>query len=219
MITAAGTPSAKLDRLSRTGVLAVLRAPSAQAALGACDALVNGGVTGLEITYSTPDVATVISTLAQRYGDQVYLGAGTVTAAEQAVEAAEAGAEFLVSPGTVPALVQAMQVTGRTVMTGALTPTEVMIATGLAVDVIKIFPASLGGPGYLKALKGPFPDAVLMPTGGVTPRNVGEWFAAGAIAVGAGSDLVSASDLAQEDWSTITAKAQAFVAALGRSQD
>ena len=205
-----------MDRLRRTAVLAVLRAPSADAALAACDALVVGGVTGLEITYSTPDAASVISAVAERYGDAVYVGAGTVIKPDQAVEAAQAGAEFLVSPGTVPELVTAMQATGRTVMCGALTPTEVMVALGLGVDVIKIFPASLGGPAYLKALRGPFGDVTLMPTGGVTPANVGEWFAAGAIAVGAGSDLVSAADLAQQDWPSITTKAQAFVAALGR---
>lgn len=204
-----------LDRLSATRVLAVMRAPSADAALHAADALVAGGVTGLEITYSTPDAAKVIAALADRYGARVYLGAGTITRREQAFEAAKAGAEFLVSPGTVPELVQAMQGTGRLVMSGAMTPTEVMVARGLAVDVVKIFPASLGGPGYLKALKGPFPDVVLMPTGGVSPDNVADWFAAGAIAVGAGSDLVSAADLAAGDWAAITARAEAFTAALG----
>lgn len=203
-----------LDRLRSTAVLAVLRAPSADAALGACDALVAGGVTGLEITYSTPDAASVIATVVERYGESVYVGAGTVVKPTHANEAAQAGAEFLVSPGTLLELVTAMQATGRTVMCGALTPTEVMTAIGLGVDVIKIFPASLGGPAYLKALRGPFPDVTLMPTGGVSPDNVGEWFAAGAVAVGAGSDLVSAADLAHQDWSAITAKAQAFVAAL-----
>lgn len=218
MATDPRTADQNLDRLRRAAVLAVLRAPSADAALRASEALVAGGVTGLEITYSTPDVAMVISTLAERYGGDVYLGAGTVTTADQAREAASAGAEFLVSPGTVPDLVSAMQATGRTVMTGALTPTEVMVATGLNVDVIKIFPASLGGPGFLKSLKGPFPDAVLMPTGGVTPANLADWFAAGAVAVGAGSDLVSARDLATADWPAITANAQAFVAALSAAR-
>lgn len=202
-----------LDRLRTTAVLAVLRAPTAESALLACDALVAGGVTGLEITYSTPDVATVIATLADRYGDTIYLGAGTITRAAQAVEATEAGARFLVSPGTLPELVLAMQATGATVMSGALTPSEVMLATELGVDVIKIFPASLGGPGYLKSLKGPFPDAVLMPTGGVTPGNLGDWFRAGAVAVGAGSDLVSATDLADLAWASVTAKARAFAQA------
>ncbi|MBT2474434.1 bifunctional 4-hydroxy-2-oxoglutarate aldolase/2-dehydro-3-deoxy-phosphogluconate aldolase, partial [Microbacterium sp. ISL-103] len=158
------------DRLSRaraTGVLAVLRAPSPELALEASEAIIRGGVTGIEVTFSTPDAPAVIRELIARHGDAAYIGAGTVTTVEQAALAADAGAEFLVSPGTLPALTRAMLDTGRVVMTGAMTPTEVMGALELGVDVVKIFPASLGGPSYLGALRGPFPDAPLMPTGGV----------------------------------------------------
>lgn len=201
-----------LDTLKSARVLAVLRAPSAQLALRAADALVDGGVTGLEITYSTPEAPAVIRALADKYGDRIYLGAGTVTTAEQAEHAAEAGAHFLVSPGTRESLTAAMKATGLVVMTGALSPTEVMAAVEYGSDVVKIFPASLGGPAYLKALRGPFPHVPLMPTGGVSPENIGEWFAAGAIAVGAGSDLVSSAALATEDWAEITRRAEAFAA-------
>ena len=202
-----------LSTLSQTRILAVLRAPSAQAALHAADALVDGGVTGLEITYSTPDAAEVIRTLDQKYGDRIYLGAGTVTTAQQATDAADAGARFLVSPGTRRELTAAMKATGATVLTGALTPSEVMAAVEYGADVVKIFPASLGGPGFLRSLRGPFPDVPLMPTGGVTPENLGDWIAAGAIAVGAGSDLVSTAALASNDWAAITRRAEEFVAA------
>jgi 2-dehydro-3-deoxyphosphogluconate aldolase/(4S)-4-hydroxy-2-oxoglutarate aldolase len=201
-----------LDTLKSTRVLAVLRAPSAESALKAADALVDGGVTGLEITYSTPDAPAVIRALNDKYGDRIYLGAGTVTTAEQANQAADAGARFLVSPGTRENLSAAMKATGLTVMTGALTPSEVMAAVEYGSDVVKIFPASLGGPAFLRALRGPFPDAPLMPTGGVSPENIGDWFAAGAIAVGAGSDLVSPAALASEDWAAITRRAEMFTA-------
>jgi len=199
-----------LDTLKSTRVLAVLRAPSAQSALSAADALVAGGVTGLEITYSTPDAPAVMRELHGRYGENIYLGAGTVTTARQAEDAAAAGARFLVSPGTRESLTSAMKATGLLVMTGALSPTEVMAAVEYGSDVVKIFPASLGGPAYLSALRGPFPDVPLMPTGGVTPDNIGHWFAAGAVAVGAGGDLCSAAALAAEDWAEITRRAELF---------
>jgi 2-dehydro-3-deoxyphosphogluconate aldolase/(4S)-4-hydroxy-2-oxoglutarate aldolase len=204
------------DRLARaraTGVLAVLRAPSPEQALDAAEAIIRGGITGIEVTYSTPDAPAVIRELIARHGDAAYVGAGTVTTLEQATAAADAGAEFLVSPGTLPELTRAMLDTGRVVMTGAMTPTEVMGALALGVDVVKIFPASLGGPSYLGALRGPFPDAPLMPTGGVKPDNVAEWFAAGAVAVGAGGDLANSTSIKNGDWADLTARAETFAAA------
>ncbi len=209
------------DRLTRartTGVLAVLRAPSPELALEASEAIIRGGVTGIEVTFSTPDAPGVIRELVARHGDAAYIGAGTVTTPEQAAQAAEAGAEFLVSPGTLPALTHAMLDTGRVVMTGAMTPTEVMSALELGVDVVKIFPASLGGPSYLGALRGPFPDAPLMPTGGVTPDNLADWFAAGAVAVGAGGDLANGASLAASDWSDIEQRSARFAAALSATR-
>lgn len=205
------------DRLARarsTGVLAVLRAPSPELALETAEAIIRGGVAGIEVTYSTPDAPAVIRELIARHGRAAYVGAGTVTTAEQAAAAADAGAEFLVSPGTVPNLTRAMLDTGAVVMTGALTPTEVMNALDLGVDVVKVFPASLGGPSYLGALRGPFPDAPLMPTGGVKPDNLADWFAAGAVAVGAGGDLASSASITAADWEDITVRAARFAAAL-----
>lgn len=205
------------DRLARaraTGILAVLRAPSPELALEASEAIIRGGVTGIEVTFSTPDAPAVIRELIARHGDAAYIGAGTVTTSEQAELAAGAGAEFLVSPGTLPDLTRAMLDTGRVVMTGAMTPTEVMSALALGVDVAKIFPASLGGPSYLGALRGPFPHAPLMPTGGVSPDNLAAWFAAGAVAVGAGGDLANGASIVASDWADIELRAVRFAAAL-----
>lgn len=209
------------DRLARartTGILAVLRAPSPELALQASEAIIRGGVSGIEVTFSTPDAPAVIRELIARHGDAAYIGAGTVTTAEQATQAADAGAAFLVSPGTLPDLTRAMLDTGRVVMTGAMTPTEVMGTLELGVDVVKIFPASLGGPSYLGALRGPFPDAPLMPTGGVKPDNLADWFAAGAVAVGAGGDLANGAAIANGDWADIEERAARFAAALAATR-
>lgn len=199
-----------LATLKANRILAVVRAPSAESAIRATEALVAGGITGIEITFSTPETPRVIRELVARYGEQIYLGAGTVTTPEEAAKAAEAGARFLVSPGTRRELTAVMKATGLLVMTGALTPSEVMAAIEYGVDVVKIFPASLGGPSYLKSLRGPFPNVPLMPTGGVTPENIGDWFAAGAVAVGAGGDLVSGADLAAERYDEVERKARLF---------
>jgi 2-dehydro-3-deoxyphosphogluconate aldolase/(4S)-4-hydroxy-2-oxoglutarate aldolase len=202
-----------LTTLAATQVLAVVRAPSADSAVRAADALVAGGVTGIEITYSTPGVASALRRIRDRHGDAVYLGAGTVTTPDQAAEAADAGARFLVSPGTRRRLTEAMRATGLLVLTGALTPSEVMAAVEYGADVVKIFPASLGGPAFLRSLRGPFPDVPLMPTGGVTPGNLADWIAAGAVAVGAGSDLVSPADLAADRYDEVERKARLFAEA------
>ena len=217
--TTGAVPADALAALRAATVVAVLRAPSADAAVQATDALVAGGVTGIEITYSTPGAAEAIRQVRERHGDGVYLGAGTVLTAAHVQEAVEAGAEFLVSPGTEPTLARAMLDTGLTVLSGAMTPSEVMTALALGVHVVKLFPASLGGPGFLKALRGPFPDVSFVPTGGVTADNLAEWLAAGAVAVGAGSDLCSPKAMAAGDWEEITAVARIFAAAARQARE
>ncbi|HEY5820386.1 MAG TPA: bifunctional 4-hydroxy-2-oxoglutarate aldolase/2-dehydro-3-deoxy-phosphogluconate aldolase [Propionibacteriaceae bacterium] len=207
------SPSKGVAGLRAATVVAVLRAPTAEAGILATDALVAGGVTGIEVTYSTPDAAAVIREVRRRHGDAVYLGAGTVLHPAQAHEAVEAGAEFLVSPGTEPALAGVMLSTGVTVLSGAMTPSEVMTVLRLGVHVVKLFPASLGGPAFLKALRAPFPDVDFVPTGGVNAQNLAEWLAAGAVAVGAGGELCSARAMATGDWEAITATARQFSAA------
>lgn len=204
---------ATLAAMRSAGVFAVLRAPSSQAAESAIEALVRGGVIGIEVTYSTPDAVGVIAAARDRYGDRIVLGAGTLTRPDQAAEAHRAGASFLVSPGTRPDLSAAMLATGAVTALGALTPSEVMEATEFGAEIIKIFPAALGGPSYLKALRGPFPDLTLMPTGGVSVDNLADWVGAGAAAVGAGGELCPSSAMAQGHWDEITDRAAAFAGA------
>ncbi|WP_022927393.1 bifunctional 4-hydroxy-2-oxoglutarate aldolase/2-dehydro-3-deoxy-phosphogluconate aldolase [Patulibacter americanus] len=203
-----------LADLRDAGVIATLRAPSVEAALGAVEALIAGGIRAVEVTYTTPNVPEVLRALKERHGDEVLLGAGTLLDVHQAAEAADAGAEYLVSPGLDDELVAAMQATGKVTMAGAMTPTEVMRARRLGVDVVKLFPGSLGGPAHLKALRAPLPDLAYMPTGGVSADNLHEWFAAGAIAVGAGGELCPGASLAEGRYDDIRERAQRFAAAL-----
>jgi 2-dehydro-3-deoxyphosphogluconate aldolase/(4S)-4-hydroxy-2-oxoglutarate aldolase len=206
----------KLDALKKVRVVAVVRAPSAELALRASETLVDNGITGIEITFTTPDAASVIKKCRDNFGDRALVGAGTVITSEQLHAAIESGAQFLVSPGTDEVLTRAMLETGLLTMTGALTPTEVMTANRLGVHVIKVFPGSLGGPSYLSALRGPFPDLKFMPTGGVSSENVGEWFRHGAFAVGAGGDLVSAKALQEGNMEEIARKAKEYIAAFAQ---
>jgi 2-dehydro-3-deoxyphosphogluconate aldolase/(4S)-4-hydroxy-2-oxoglutarate aldolase len=206
--------SPTLTAVREAGVLAVVRAPSASGAVRAVDALVAGGVTGIEITYSTPEVPRVLAALRARYGEEIVLGAGTLLEPSQAAEAVDAGARFLVSPGLDDEVVEAMRASGAATMAGAITPTEVMRALRLGVDVVKIFPGALVGPAYLRSLRGPFPTVPFMPTGGVSADNVGEWLASGAVAVGAGGELASNADIAVGRWDVIQANATRFSAAL-----
>lgn len=207
-----------LQKIREVGLLAVIRGPSKELTLEMVAALVAGGVTGIEITYTTPNAAAVVAALAQRFGDQIVLGMGTLTNPAQAAEATQAGAQFLVSPHTEATLAQAMVATGLPVMMGAFTPTEVMASVQLGSDVVKLFPGSLGGPEYMKALKGPFPKVPMMPTGGVDVDNIADWFAAGAVAVGAGSQLCPKSLAAAGKFDEITAIAQSFVTAVAAAR-
>jgi 2-dehydro-3-deoxyphosphogluconate aldolase/(4S)-4-hydroxy-2-oxoglutarate aldolase len=206
-----------LSAIGEAGVIAVLRAPTNEAAVAAAEALLAGGVRAIEVTYSTPNAAAAIATINQRFPDAI-VGAGTLTRQPQVTEAAIAGAKFLVSPGTSPTIVRAMTDTGVPTMSGALTPTEVMAALELGVTAVKIFPGSLAGPDYLKTLRGPFPDVPLMPTGGVSADNLGDWLRAGAFAVGAGSELCSTADMADRNWRLITEKATRFSKALAAAR-
>ncbi len=200
-----------LEKVKELGLLAVIRGPSPELTVKMVDALVAGGVLGIEITYSTPNAEEVVRTLSSQYGDRILLGMGTLTRPEQAAQAKQAGAHFLVSPICEPMLVKSMVASELLTMAGALTPTEVVQAYNLGTDVVKIFPGSLGGPAYVKALKGPFPYIPMMPTGGVSAGNVAEWFKAGVVAVGAGSELCPPQLAREGKFDEITKLAAEFV--------
>jgi 2-dehydro-3-deoxyphosphogluconate aldolase / (4S)-4-hydroxy-2-oxoglutarate aldolase len=178
------------ERVERLGLLPVVRAPSAEGAIALGKALFEGGIHCLEITLTVPGGADVIRRLREELGEAALVGAGTVTNEDEAKQCLAAGAQFIVSPATVPALVPLAHAANVPVMLGALTPTEVLVASRAGADFVKVFPCSaLGGAEYLKALKGPFPNIKLLPTGGVTLETMASYLAAGAAALGVGTAL------------------------------
>jgi 2-dehydro-3-deoxyphosphogluconate aldolase/(4S)-4-hydroxy-2-oxoglutarate aldolase len=198
-------------RLQAEQLLAVVRAPDAGAAVRTAHALAAGGLRAIEITFTTPDAASAIAELAD--DDDLFVGAGTVLTVEQAEAAIQAGAEFLVSPSlAVPVLERGAAASVLTIP-GAVTPTELVTASEHA-EVVKLFPASLGGPSYMRAVLAPLPHLKLVPTGGVSVDNLGEWRAAGAFALGAGGDLCPGALIAAGDFGAITARARRYREAL-----
>ena len=197
----------------------MIRAQSADAALAVVEALAEAGLMVAEITMTVPRAIEAIASVTKRFGGKVLVGAGTVTDAETARRALDAGAGFIVTPCLVPDVIDAAHRADIAVLPGALTPTEVFEAYRKGGDMVKIFPAqSVGGAAYLRALRGPFPDIPLVPTGGVTLDTVGEMFDAGAAAVGVGSEMISKAALARSDYATIGALASQFLAAVRKSR-
>jgi len=209
-----------VSRLREVGIIPVIRAPGTAVAevVEVVEALVHAGLPVAEITMTVPNAIAAIGAVAKQGRGTVLVGAGTVTDAESARRAVEAGAEFIVSPCLVPEVIEAAHRANVAVLPGALTPSEVFEAVRLGGDLVKVFPVqSVGGAAYLRALRGPFPDIPLVPTGGVTLENVAELFQAGAAAVGVGTELISRDALARRDYAAIAALAKQFLAAARRS--
>jgi 2-dehydro-3-deoxyphosphogluconate aldolase / (4S)-4-hydroxy-2-oxoglutarate aldolase len=210
---------AVLQRIKDVGLLAVIRGPSKDLTIQMVEALIAGGVIGIEITYSTPQAEEVVAALKDAYGEKILLGMGTLTEPEQALSAKAAGANFLVSPICEPGLVKAMVASDLVTMAGALTPTEIFQAYRLGTDVVKVFPGDLTGPNYIKAIHGPFPYIPMMPTGGVKRENIADWFAAGVIAVGAGSALCPKNLAAEGRFLEISQLAAEFIEIVNTSRN
>ena len=197
-----------VDDLVARGAVAVVRLPDAGRALAVVDALAAGGVTAIELTLTTPGALDLIAALRKAGGDALLVGAGSVLDADTARRAVEAGATYVVSPVFRAEVVAEAHRQGVPAMPGAYTPTEILTAHEAGADVVKVFPADTLGPAYLKGVLAPMPFLRLMPTGGVTPANVGDWLRAGAVAAGLGSALVDAKLVAANDLAAITARAR-----------
>ena len=208
-----------VDRIREVGILPVVRAASSDEALAAVEAICAGGIPILEITLTVPGAINIIAELTRRLGDQALIGAGTVLDADSARACVDAGAKFVVSPSLDVATIETCNTLDVPVFPGALTPTEVVTAWKAGADAVKIFPAnSVGGATYLKSLKAPLPQIELIPTGGVSLKNVAEFIAAGAFAVGVGADLVDLAALRRGDSASITEKARQYVAAVAAAR-
>jgi len=207
-----------LKRILESGIVAVVRSETSEPLVKVVEALALGGVTAAEITFTVPDAIEVIRQVRRAVGDSVVLGAGTVLDSETARAAILAGAEYIVSPIVNADVIRLCRRYDKVVMPGALTPTEVVSAWETGADVVKIFPADLGGPPYLKALRGPLPQIRLMPTGGVDLSTAASFIKAGACCLGVGSSLVDPKSVASGDFAAIRELASQFVATVRQAR-
>lgn len=211
--------SQQMQRLVASGIVAVIRAPSGELLVEVAEALLAGGVEVMEVTFTVPGAIRVVERVAERLGDRILLGAGTVLDAETARAALLAGAEFIVSPSTNLEVIQLCRRYDKIVLPGAFTPTEVVTAWQAGADIVKIFPADVGGPNYLKALRGPLPQVRLLPTGGVDLNTAADFLRAGACALGVGGSLVESKAVQQGDMKRIESLAKQFVAIVQKSRE
>lgn len=197
-----------LKRLTETGVIAVVRADNQEQAEKISKACIDGGIPGIEITFTVPGADKVITALKEKFtSEELLVGAGTVLDSETARIAILAGAEFIVSPAFDAETAKLCNRYQVPYMPGCMTITEVITAMEAGADIIKIFPGNVYGPSVIKAIKGPLPQAVLMPTGGVSLDNVDKWIKNGCVAVGVGGDLTAGAKTGNYELITETAKA------------
>jgi len=199
-----------MDGILECGIVAVMRAESADLAFKAIDAALEGGVNVIEVRLTVPETLDIISQLAKKISDEVILGAGTVLTPEMAGCAVDAGAQFVVSPGTNVSIIGMVKKKGFPVFPGALTPTEAIAAWQSGADMIKVFPANAMGPTYLKDLHNLLPKAPFMPTGGVSLTTAMEYLNNGAAALGVDGDLINKKLLAEGAFEVITSRAKRF---------
>jgi 2-dehydro-3-deoxyphosphogluconate aldolase/(4S)-4-hydroxy-2-oxoglutarate aldolase len=204
-----------LNRMISEGLIPVIRVTSAQEAMDVADAVKAGGVTLIEITMSVPGAIDTIKELTQRYKDEIIMGAGTILDPETGRAALLAGAQFIVTPTLNLDVIQLAHRYSAVVVPGAMTPTEILTAWNAGADMVKVFPAAqLGGPEYIKALRGPLPQVLLAPTGGVNLQNAGAFIKAGATALGAGGELVDKKAVKEKKFHIITENTKAFLKAI-----
>jgi 2-dehydro-3-deoxyphosphogluconate aldolase / (4S)-4-hydroxy-2-oxoglutarate aldolase len=206
------TRTAVVDEIEKCGVVAIIRLQDPSAVRGVVDAMAEGGLRALEVTMTVPRAIELIAELAPTLPADFVFGAGTVLDADTVHRVAGAGAQFIVSPVFRPEVISAAHDEGIAALPGCFTPTEILSAWDAGADVVKVFPATSVGPSYFKDIKGPLPHVKLMPTGGVSIDNVGDWLRAGAVAVGVGSALVDARAISSKQYGIITENARRIVA-------
>jgi 2-dehydro-3-deoxyphosphogluconate aldolase/(4S)-4-hydroxy-2-oxoglutarate aldolase len=205
------TKEEQLKRLVDTGIIAVVRTEGGDELVGICEALVEGGVIGVEITMTSPGAIEAISKAARVLEGKAIIGAGSVLDAETARIAMLAGADFIVSPVLNKKIISMCKRYGKIVIPGAFTPTEILAAWEAGADVVKVFPATKLGPSFFKDVRGPLPQVKMTPTGGVDLDNLGDFLQAGAVFVGVGSALVDKRMVAEKDWAGLTELAASYI--------
>lgn len=208
------------DKMMDEGLIPVIRVASASEAIDVANAIKEGGVSLIEITMSVQGAIDVIKELTAEYKGEIIMGAGTVLDPETGRAAVLAGAQFIVTPTLNLDLIQLAHRYSAVVVPGAMTPTEILTAWNAGADMVKVFPAAqLGGPAYIKALRGPLPQILLVPTGGVNLQNAGAFIRAGASALGAGGELVDKKAVKEKKFSIITENARAFLKAIREARN
>jgi 2-dehydro-3-deoxyphosphogluconate aldolase / (4S)-4-hydroxy-2-oxoglutarate aldolase len=197
-----------------SGVVAIVRLDDLSRAVPLTEALLRGGVTSVEFTFTNPLATRVIESVRDAVGEAIAVGAGTVLDSETARIAILAGAQFVVTPTLKTSVIELCRRYAVPTVIGAFTPTEMLTAWEAGATYVKVFPASVGGPGYLKDVRGPLPQLKLIPTGGVSVDNAGDFIRAGAVAIAVGSNLVDAKSVANEDWIVLEERARALIAAV-----
>ena len=200
------------------GVVAVVRVGSAREALEVCPAIARGGVKPVEVTMTVPNAIDVIKEFKSTVKDEVLVGAGTVLDPETARAAILAGVDYIVTPTLNLKVIEMCHRYGIVVIPGAFTPTEILTAWEAGADIVKVFPAGVAGPQYLKDIKGPLPQVRLLPTGGVTLENTPDFIKAGAVAVAVGTALVDKKLVAEKKFDLITERARQFVEAVRKAR-
>ena len=206
----ASAKAASIARVKQSGVVAIMRHTEASLAVEAADALLRGGVDVVEVTLNTAGATDMIRQLSAHFGDRMLVGAGTVLTPTAVRQALDAGARFVVAPNTDPKVVALCNQLDVPVVPGAFSPTEVVNAWQIGADLVKVFPVSSVGPRYIRDLRGPLPDIPLVPTGGINVDNVVEYVRAGAVAVGAGSDLVDKGIVDRREFAELERRARLF---------
>jgi 2-dehydro-3-deoxyphosphogluconate aldolase/(4S)-4-hydroxy-2-oxoglutarate aldolase len=203
-----------LKEIESTGVVAVIRMKEPAKLRSVVDAMIAGGVRALEVTMTVPGAVGLIETLARDLPEEFQLGAGTVLDPETARHVILAGASFIVAPALNLKTIEMAHRYDVAVLPGCFSPTEILTAWEAGADVIKVFPATALGPTFFKDMRGPFPQIPLMPTGGVTLANAGEWIKAGALAIGVGTALLDTKAIAENNFRKITDNARTLVEAV-----
>ena len=203
--------SEKLDLVRQTKIITIMRAQQSSQMLKAAEAIHAGGIRVIEVTMTTPGALEIIGGATERFGDDVLFGVGSVLDAETARRAILAGAGFVVAPTLNLEMIALCRRYSIPVVPGCYTPTECLTAWEAGADMIKLFPANVGGPDYLKAILTPLPQLEIVPVGGVTIDNVGQFIEKGATAVGVGSSLINQAIIEKGDFTELTRRARAFI--------
>jgi 2-dehydro-3-deoxyphosphogluconate aldolase/(4S)-4-hydroxy-2-oxoglutarate aldolase len=208
-----------LKELARLGAIAVIRMSDSEKLKRVSEAIHKGGVSAIEITMTTPNALAVIENLSKSMGDEILIGVGTVTDPQTAADAINAGAQFVVSPFFKKEIVEKVKSLNIPVMPGAFTPTEIQTAYENGADIVKVFPADVLGMAFFKAVRAPMPYLKLMPTGGVTLTNAGDWLKAGACAVGVGTALLDKKAIDENNFSKLTENAMILVQSIAEGRE